>query len=341
MPVAPKEDSWAFQPIGSPFPEAPVRVPNQNNQYVALWYKHGKPIHGRAWNNDGVVECSFPYNKAELKGKLDLGGQIQILQYKGDYSSLGYWYEWLPLKQRHENNEGIRELVRCGNSVPVLAKLKDGTDKLGFLDLNTEIALFSNAGTTEKYEGGATANFMTIFRNLRPPPTGLKVYDDLWYDLRYGDTFPANAVPADGRALNTETGPHMQYVALWYKHGDPVFGRAYPNSAGKTNAHFGKNNQENAGPEVGSMQLLTVPEASCMGLEYKWMPLAEGKSSGWTVVHIGNAAPCILKDEKGLEVLGNLDLTIEKASAGYGGKEKIMSGASVAGLKVLFKRRLA
>ena len=31
--------------------------------YVALWYKHGKPCHGRAWNNNGVVECSFPYSK--------------------------------------------------------------------------------------------------------------------------------------------------------------------------------------------------------------------------------------------------------------------------------------
>lgn len=88
------------------------------------------------------------------------------------------------------------------------------------------------------------------------------------------------------------------------------------------------------------MQLLTVPEASCMGLEYKWMPLAEGKSSGWSTVHIGNSAPCILKDEKGIEVLGNLDLAIEKASAGYGGKEKVMSGGAVAGLKVLFKKRL-
>ncbi|UMM11307.1 hypothetical protein L5515_000658 [Caenorhabditis briggsae] len=223
MPVA-LEDSWAFQPIGSPFPQAPVRVPGQSNQYVALWYKHGKPIHGRAWNNDGVVECSFPYNKAE--------------------------------NQRD-----------------------------------------------------CSVNFSSL--------------NDLWYDLRYGDIFPPNAVQADGRALNTETGPHMQFVALWYKHGDPVFGRAYPSAAGKTCAHFGKNNQENAGPEVGSMQLLTVPAASCMGLEYKWMPLAEGKSSGWTVVHIGNSAPCILKDEKGLEVLGNLDLTIEKASAGYEGREKL------------------
>lgn len=46
--------------------------------YVALWYKHGKPIHGRAWNNGGVVECSFPFNKAELTGAKDLGGMIQV-----------------------------------------------------------------------------------------------------------------------------------------------------------------------------------------------------------------------------------------------------------------------
>ncbi|CAD6198979.1 unnamed protein product [Caenorhabditis auriculariae] len=335
-----KEDVWAFQPIGAPFPEAPVRVPNQQNMYVALWYKHGKPVHGRAWNNDGVVECSFPFNTAELTGKKDLGGQIQILQYKGDYNSLGYWYEWLPLSRRLDGGN-VRELVRCGNSTPVLAKLADGSEKIGFLDLSTEVALISINGKTEKFEGAQTANLLGIYRNLFPPPTGLKVYDDLWYDLRYNDNFPKNAVPADGRQLATETGPMFQYVGLWYKHGDPLFGRAYPDHAGKTKAHFGKNNQENSGPEIGSMQLLTVPEASCMGLEYKWMTLSEGKASGWTAVHVGSAAPCILKDEKGLEVLGNLDLSTERASAGYGGKEKVIQGAPVAQLKVLFKRRIA
>uniref|UniRef100_A0AC35G3N0 Uncharacterized protein n=1 Tax=Panagrolaimus sp. PS1159 TaxID=55785 RepID=A0AC35G3N0_9BILA len=55
----PKEDTWAFQPIGSPFPDNPVKAMGQQNMYVALWYKHGKPVHGRAWNNGGVVECSF------------------------------------------------------------------------------------------------------------------------------------------------------------------------------------------------------------------------------------------------------------------------------------------
>ena len=82
---------------------------------------------------------------------------------------------------------------------------------------------------------------------------------------------------------------------MWYKHGEPVFGRAYPSGAGKVMAHFGKNNQENSGAEVGSLQMLTVPEVSCMGLDYKWLTLADGNAGGWTTVHVGDAAPCILK----------------------------------------------
>ncbi|GMS95731.1 hypothetical protein PENTCL1PPCAC_17906, partial [Pristionchus entomophagus] len=50
--------TWAFQPIGSPFPEAPVKAQGEQNQYVALWYKNGKPIHGRSWNNQG--QCPKP-----------------------------------------------------------------------------------------------------------------------------------------------------------------------------------------------------------------------------------------------------------------------------------------
>ena len=92
---APKEDTWAFQPIASPFPDNPVKVVGQQvgptisfccldvisivqNMYVALWYKNGKPVHGYAWNESGVVEASFPYNNVELKGAKDLGGMIQV-----------------------------------------------------------------------------------------------------------------------------------------------------------------------------------------------------------------------------------------------------------------------
>lgn len=249
-------------------------------------------------------------------------------------------YEWLPY-DTVEKQEKHRELVRCGNSAPVLMKCADGQERIGFLDLGTEVALVAYNGKSEKVEGGACKKLMTIFRNLNPPPTGLMVYDDLWYDIKYGDAFPKNAVPADDRQLSTDTGPMFQYVALWYKHGEPVFGRAYPTEAGKTAAHFGRNNQENTGPEVGSMQLLTVPERSCMGQEYKWMTLAEGKTGGWTTVHVGDAVPCILKGSDGKEVLGNLDLKTEKASAGWAGKEKVIQGGAVTSLKVLFKRRIA
>ncbi|KAJ1375016.1 hypothetical protein KIN20_038239 [Parelaphostrongylus tenuis] len=64
--------------LSAPFPDNPVRVPGQQNMYVALWHKNGKPIHGRAWNNKGGVECSFPYSKVELYGAKDLGGQSRF-----------------------------------------------------------------------------------------------------------------------------------------------------------------------------------------------------------------------------------------------------------------------
>lgn len=59
-----------------------------------------------------------------------------------------------------------------------------------------------------------------------------------------------------------------------------------------------------------------------MGLEYRWMTMAEGKN-GWTTVHVGNAAPVIVVDEKGNEYLGNYDIGKDKASFGWGGKEKV------------------
>ncbi|KJH49509.1 hypothetical protein DICVIV_04343 [Dictyocaulus viviparus] len=320
--AAVKEDTWAFQPIGAPFPDNPVRVPGQQNMYVALWYKHGKPIHGRAWNNNGGVECSFGYSKSELTGAKDLGGQIQILTYKGDFNSLGYWYEWLPLKTRFAN-EAHRELVKCGQSTPVLMKCKDGKQRLGYLDLSSEVALVGSGGKTESVAGGNVEELLGIFRNLRPPPTGVKIYDDLWADVKYGDKFPSNVVPADNRQLKTETGPMNQYVALWYKHGEPVFGRAYPAPDGKIMANFGANDQENAGPEIGSMQMLTVPDQSMMGLEYQWLPRSQGSAGGWTMVHVGDSAPIIVIDEKGNEYLGSLDICKDIASIGWAGKQKV------------------
>ena len=46
--AAKREDKWAFVKLGEPFPENPVRVKGETNQYIALWYKNGKPVFGRA-----------------------------------------------------------------------------------------------------------------------------------------------------------------------------------------------------------------------------------------------------------------------------------------------------
>ena len=77
------EDTWAWVEIGSQFPAGVVRVKGEQNQYIALWYKNGKPVQGRAWNDGGVVRppgrvcdrtarlqvaASFPYGTKELTG---------------------------------------------------------------------------------------------------------------------------------------------------------------------------------------------------------------------------------------------------------------------------------
>ena len=47
------------------------------------------------WSVCRLTRLFSPFNKVELTGAKDLGGQIQVLQYKGDHLSLGYWYNWI------------------------------------------------------------------------------------------------------------------------------------------------------------------------------------------------------------------------------------------------------
>jgi len=134
------------------------------NMYVALWYKNGKPIHGYAWNDGGVVQASFPYNKAELTGSRNLGGMLQVwniqviihlisihsqvLQYPGDHNALGYWYEWVKYEDRLKNPES-RQMVKCGNSMPLLWRDRSEGDLLGYVDNKTENSYFSHNGIAE------------------------------------------------------------------------------------------------------------------------------------------------------------------------------------------------
>uniref|UniRef100_A0A915PU87 P40 n=1 Tax=Setaria digitata TaxID=48799 RepID=A0A915PU87_9BILA len=359
----PKEDEWAFGPIGSPFPDNPVRVLGQPNMYVALWYKYGVPIHGRAWNNGGVLECSFPYKKAELRGIKDLGGQIQVLQYKGDHNTLGFWYEWIKYKDRFEKSD-IRQVVHCGDSMPILWKDRTEGALLGYLDNKTELAHFSHDGKAESLQGPPLGDMWIIVRNTEggPPTCGCKhcykppppkpppgpppprVMIDEWVDLRAGDPWPADKklIKALDKNLNTFPGENPeQYVALWYQQGEPVMGRIWNNN-GKVAACFGWNNNEYR-EKVGSLQILVELPDFVRGYDYSWKPFSVCASFGekeWFPVYVdrkGIISPCVCTID-GKEILGKADIRNEKASAAFGGKETVLVGPPVQQQMVLCRK---
>ncbi|EGT52176.1 hypothetical protein CAEBREN_08162 [Caenorhabditis brenneri] len=196
----PKEDTWAFQSIGAPLLPSPVKCIGEQNMYVALWCKNGKPIHGRSWNNGGVVECSFPYEEAEWTTKAQLEGQIQVLQYVGDHNTQGFWYEWIKYKDRIEKIDDKHQLVRCGDSFPVFWKRPEG-NLLGYVDNKTEDAWFSFNGKVIKQTGPQLNDMYIITRNcVGGPPHcecagcgGLprkdvpRVERDEWMNIREGE----------------------------------------------------------------------------------------------------------------------------------------------------------
>jgi hypothetical protein len=373
-----REDKWAWVKIGDPFPENPVRAKGEQNQYVALWYKNGKPVFGRAWNNGGVVECSFPYNKVELKGKDQLGGQIQVLVHQGDYDTNGYWYDWIKLPQHRQDH---LKLVYCGEAAPILQKKGEG-GILGNVFLKTETASISENGKAVELGPRDVAEVLVPVRNFKcpmgckpgggcpwcppplpaqapPPPKeeglgqlivelGGQFGQDLFQDVRVGDPWPTHTVSAyttsyeKGRPLKVGPGEEQEScVALWYQHGIPVMGRCWKDANGKIAASFGWNGHEYT--NCGSFQILRHHNAKSHGFEYKWMTYAElkeelRKQSGWDKVHVSNIAPCINKTADGFERLGKVDMFNEVASYGWNGTEHVTSGPSIAPFIVLCRR---
>uniref|UniRef100_A0A914R1E4 SRR1-like domain-containing protein n=1 Tax=Panagrolaimus davidi TaxID=227884 RepID=A0A914R1E4_9BILA len=206
----PKEDTWAFQHIGSPFPDNPVKAVGQQNMYVALWSKHGKSIHGRAWNNGGVVECSFPYSTFELTDIKDVGGEIHILQYKGDHNTLGYWYEWIKFKDRAVK-PGERQLVKCGDSLPILWKDRKDGAIVGDVDPVLQEARFSHDGIAEKLSGDALSDIARVHQLITPHLIGSKVISIHVYGSSFLDQ---NESVNTGGFSSREPGPCQLAVAM-------------------------------------------------------------------------------------------------------------------------------
>ncbi|PIC45714.1 hypothetical protein B9Z55_005642 [Caenorhabditis nigoni] len=364
----PKEDTWAFQPIGSPFPPSPVKCMGEQNMYVALWYKHGKPIHGRSWNNGGVVECSFPYKEAELTTKQQLEGQIQVLQYVGDHNNQGFWYEWIKYKDRIEKLDDKHQLVRCGDSFPIFWKRKEG-NLLGYVDNKTEEAWFSFNGKVIKQVGPQLSDMYIITRNCiggpphcecdncpkPPPPPPIpppgppppRVMHDEWIDIREGDPFPTRKlVQALDKSLDTLPGVNPdQYVALWYMQGEPVMGRVW-NENGKVAANFSWFNNEYS-KNVGSIQLLVRLGPHVVGYEYGWIPFPEAATfeagKTWKPVHVnnhkGDISVGVVTTSTGKQILAKVDVRNESYGYGYGGKEVSARGPACASTVTVLCRK--
>lgn len=86
-----------------------------------------------------------------------MGGQIQILTCSEQdpmeqFKKSSFWYEWRPYKDRE--NDQLLQLVRCGQSTPVLMKTKDGKDLLGYIDMDKEIGNVGYNGKNETLSGG-------------------------------------------------------------------------------------------------------------------------------------------------------------------------------------------
>ncbi|CAD6195217.1 unnamed protein product [Caenorhabditis auriculariae] len=352
----PKEDTWAFQPIGAPFPPSPVKCMGEQNMYVALWYKHGKPIHGRSWNNGGVVECSFPYKQAELTTKQQLEGQIQ-----------GFWYEWIKYKDRLEKLDDKHTLVKCGDSFPIFWKRPEG-NLLGYVDNKTEIALFSSNGKVHERKGGDLQDMYIITRNCvggppfcecpscpkPPPPPPVpppgppppRVMIDEWVDIREGDAWPTRSlVRALDKSLDTLPGVAAdQYVALWYMQGEPVMGRVW-NENGKVAANFSWFNNEYC-KNVGSIQLLVHLSEHVRGFDYGWIPFAEAAKFGekvWHPVHVnnhkGDISVGVVNLPGGKQILAKVDVRNEKTGYGYQGKEHTSAGPACASNTIVLCRK--
>ncbi|KAK6060750.1 hypothetical protein COOONC_01588 [Cooperia oncophora] len=75
----------------------PLNTPHgPQEQFVSLWYRHGKPCMGRAWNNNGKIEASFVDDGHEFTGHL-VGSMQMLVELPA--TAAGFEYCWLPYEQ--------------------------------------------------------------------------------------------------------------------------------------------------------------------------------------------------------------------------------------------------
>uniref|UniRef100_A0A915A2S3 Uncharacterized protein n=1 Tax=Parascaris univalens TaxID=6257 RepID=A0A915A2S3_PARUN len=350
------EDEWTVQAIGTPFPNNPVKVPGQQNMYVALCYIHGQPLMGRAWNDGGVVQCAFADGREELKGT-DISGAIQVLTYDGNHVTKGFFYEWMKYSDYIAKKSEFCTALRCGSSAPIVWPDKGA---LGTINLEKRTAVIARNQKCCTLTEAQLKDMLVLVRNTKEGPSHCECPEcerqgesrkttsppllmlNEWSDYRAGDAFPnpKKVIKALNRPLNTKDGPQEQYVALWYHFGNAVMGRVWC-SRGKVAAAFVSMKKVFTG-DVGSLQILAQLSPTVAGFDYGWQPyrkivLVEEKE--WQPVHISFVAPCVLiVDKEGHEYLGEANLKEEYAHTVLGNKVFRLEGSAISEFQVLCRK---
>lgn len=347
------DDIWTFQKVGTPFPSNVAKAPGETNKYVALWYKHGKPIMGRAWNDSGVVKCTFVTDNKIYSGP-DVGGSIQLLIMDPGEKPRPFHYDWVNYKKAQSlTMEGKYEMVRCEFSASVYWPDQGllgcvNTDKLiaHFVDNDSQIkstkkmeellVLCKIAGSKEAHvsEKEKEKSSAGICNRLST------VIND-WEDYNWGCPWPANR-----NVMSTPKNiPHVgfdQFVALWYRHGKPIMGRAWPKN-GRIEASFVDSNREFTGATVGSLQLLISLPPTTVGYDYVWMTYGQAvdyRDKDYVPVHLSYICPAIVPVD-GKLLLGQVNMKTECATVAMNGTVTQLDGGPVKSIFVLCRREMA
>uniref|UniRef100_A0A1I7UBP7 Med13_N domain-containing protein n=2 Tax=Caenorhabditis tropicalis TaxID=1561998 RepID=A0A1I7UBP7_9PELO len=236
---------------------------------------------GRAWNDSGVVKCTFVTDNKIYSGP-DVGGSIQLLVIDPGEKPRSFHYDWVNYKKAQSlTMEGKYEMVRCEYSASVywpeygllgcvstdkrIAYFVDNDSKIkSTKKIEDLLVLCKIAGSKESHVSEKEKEKSSIGNSIR-----LSNAVNDWEDYNWGSAWPTNrnvmSVPKNIPSVGFE-----QFVALWYRHGKPIMGRAWPKN-GKIEASFVDVNREFTGGTVGSLQLLISLPQTTVGYEYIWM----------------------------------------------------------------------
>ncbi|CAD5232205.1 unnamed protein product [Bursaphelenchus xylophilus] len=164
---------WADYKAGDEFPDPkklvvafdrPLRTPfGSQEQYVALWYRHGHPIMGRVWSCNGRIAASFSDGDKEFTGKSV--GSLQILvRPPKDQSGFAYCWKTFASVAKYDNKD--YHPVHINFVTPCILVTPEGYESLGGANIKEEYAQSTVAGNVIRYVGRELENFNVLCRKI-------------------------------------------------------------------------------------------------------------------------------------------------------------------------------